>query len=788
MMGDPPPGRNADDDDEKVVQQPAFPGPPPPSSSSAAMMMTNGPPPTTTTTTSGAFPTMMMHHPPPGGGMAMPMAMHQQQQQQQMMMMTMMMQPPGPQTMMTVPRGAPTMQQQQQQQQLPGGAVPPPPGAGTSSLTSSSWTEHDAPDGRKYYYNRATKKSTYEKPKELYTARERFVDENCAWKATYDKTSEKYYYYNRETKETRWEMPEELRRTEKRWEKMNEEKMKRENTTAIGKEGGGEGGKERAATAGAAAAVGRPAQHTHNQSYVPLRTNSESALTYANDEERKAAFNKLLKDINMPTSGTFEQFAQLAASDARFNALKKNGEKRNLFNGFRSKKLRAVKEEAKEFEKRKRVAFKNGLQDCRVKYDITSKSKIIRDSPLERNLMSQTWFTNIESLKEREHLFREFCSGLHVIERKEKLAKKEQIRELFKGLLLEKGCNFNWQWRRDVMNNQAIQNDTRAVHCERQDQLTVFSELFRSFEQTEIETMNRENAARFREERKNRERFCETLKELVENKILKPRTLWKKFKNEKLESTASFGMCSGNVSGSTPRELFDDEVMKLEEVVMEDAKRLETFIKNDLNFPSLKNENVSDLLDESAMTTASSGNKLPPFEDIVKHLEKYVKSNEEDLAKNASLSPNIEPKYLCEVIADTIERIHRRKKRKLRDALDDFEDYLYDEMRLFDEVLKDKTYSETKKTFSSSSWWTKCSKDFNVSDEKLEKIFEDVKKDRLRKLAKKQSGSGRGSSMYDSKKRSRDGGRDKPMEKRAKYRRAEDSPQQRESSESGELK
>ena len=121
--------------------------------------------------------------------------------------------------------------------------MPPPPGTGTS-LTSSSWTEHDAPDGRKYYYNRATKKSTYEKPKELYTARERFVDENCAWKATYDKTSEKYYYYNRETKETRWEMPEELRRTEKRWDKMTEEKMKRENTTAIGKEGGGEGGQE----------------------------------------------------------------------------------------------------------------------------------------------------------------------------------------------------------------------------------------------------------------------------------------------------------------------------------------------------------------------------------------------------------------------------------------------------------------------------------------------------------------------------------------------------------------
>ena len=235
----------------------------------------------------------------------------------------------------------------------PGGAVPPPPGAGTSSLTSSSWTEHDAPDGRKYYYNRATKKSTYEKPKELYTARERFLDENCAWKATYDKTSEKYYYYNRETKETRWD--DLAGGTEKDGEEVGENERREDETREYDGDRKGRwrrGGKERAATAGAAAAVGRPAQHTHNQSYVPLRTNLESALTYANDEERKAAFNKLLEDINMPTSGTFEQFAQLAASDARFNALKKNGEKRNLFNGFRSKKLRAVKEEAKEFEKR----------------------------------------------------------------------------------------------------------------------------------------------------------------------------------------------------------------------------------------------------------------------------------------------------------------------------------------------------------------------------------------------------------------------------------------------------
>ena len=78
-----------------------------------------------------------------------------------------------------------------------------------------------------------------------------------------------------------------------------------------------------------------------------------------------------------------------------------------------------------------------------------------------------------------------------------------------------------------------------------------------------------------------------------------------------------------------------------------------------------------------------------------------------------------------------------------------------------------------------------------MSDEKLEEIFEDVKKDRLKKLAKKESGGrGRVGSSRDyssSRKRSRDGERDKPTEKRIKKNRAEDSPE-KESSESGELK
>lgn len=57
---------------------------------------------------------------------------------------------------------------QSQQQGLPAAAA-----ASTASAAApvqDSWTEHTAPDGRKYYYNKATKQSSWEKPAALVAA------------------------------------------------------------------------------------------------------------------------------------------------------------------------------------------------------------------------------------------------------------------------------------------------------------------------------------------------------------------------------------------------------------------------------------------------------------------------------------------------------------------------------------------------------------------------------------------------------------------------------------------
>lgn len=90
------------------------------------------------------------------------------------------------------------------------GAAPPPPeiAAAFGAATNTDWTEHKAPDGRPYYYNNASKQSSWEKPEDLMTPAERIINQ-CPWKE-YRSDNGKVYYHNVNTKESRWEPPAEF--------------------------------------------------------------------------------------------------------------------------------------------------------------------------------------------------------------------------------------------------------------------------------------------------------------------------------------------------------------------------------------------------------------------------------------------------------------------------------------------------------------------------------------------------------------------------------------------------
>merc|ERR1719171_3171523 len=80
---------------------------------------------------------------------------------------------------------------------------------GEDGDAASAWTEHQHSDGRRYYYNRVTKASSWDKPDALKTSEEKL--NTTSWKE-YKTADGRDYFYNPITKQSVWEMPMELKR------------------------------------------------------------------------------------------------------------------------------------------------------------------------------------------------------------------------------------------------------------------------------------------------------------------------------------------------------------------------------------------------------------------------------------------------------------------------------------------------------------------------------------------------------------------------------------------------
>ncbi|CAH8328868.1 unnamed protein product [Eruca vesicaria subsp. sativa] len=83
----------------------------------------------------------------------------------------------------------------------------------------TDWVEHTSADGRRYFFNKKTKQSTWEKPVELMTLFER-ADAKTDWKEHSSPDGRKYFY-NKVTKQSTWTMPEEMKNAREQAEKAS---------------------------------------------------------------------------------------------------------------------------------------------------------------------------------------------------------------------------------------------------------------------------------------------------------------------------------------------------------------------------------------------------------------------------------------------------------------------------------------------------------------------------------------------------------------------------------------
>ncbi|KAK7291040.1 hypothetical protein RIF29_05900 [Crotalaria pallida] len=105
--------------------------------------------------------------------------------------------------------------------------------AGTTAPNQQSlsdWQEHTSADGRRYYYNKKTRQSSWEKPLELMSPIER-ADASTVWKE-FTSSDGKKYYYNKDTQQSTWSIPEELKLAREQAQKAVNEGVQSQTTDA----------------------------------------------------------------------------------------------------------------------------------------------------------------------------------------------------------------------------------------------------------------------------------------------------------------------------------------------------------------------------------------------------------------------------------------------------------------------------------------------------------------------------------------------------------------------------
>jgi len=393
------------------------------------------------------------------------------------------------------------------------------PTARTMTNEASEWTEHTHSDGRRYYYNRVTKQSSWDKPECLKSAEEKL--NTTSWKE-YKTADGRDYFYNPGTKQSVWEMPIELKRLRGLVKDDDQEE-----------EGGGE---ER-----------------------------EEQPEWATQEERRGAFRELLEEKGVKPTMKWEEALKLIQEDRRFNALSTAGERKQVFAEFVTQTKKRAKEEEREKRKRAKDDFIVALsswEDLRL----SSRYKEAAEAFCDKE-----FFKLIEE-DERDELFQDFMDEHEKKSREDRRKTRKEYVEKIKGIYVENSeITVLSRWR-DV---QDILRDNETFRwLSKLEALTSWEEWVQETEKKELESKTK---GKFRTERKTRDAFRDLMKESHAKGALKSSTQWREYAQIVEDDPRYLNLLPQ--SGSSPHDLFDDFLDELNERYKEDRAKIKKWAK-----------------------------------------------------------------------------------------------------------------------------------------------------------------------------------------------------------------
>lgn len=573
---------------------------------------------------------------PPGAQLQGPPLQQQQPSQQQQQ--PQQLQQPGAQP-----------QQQPQQQQQPAGQQRP----------RSVWTEHKAPDGRKYYYNSATKQSSWEKPAELMS------EPDTPWKE-YTSPDGRKYYYNKVTKESKWQMPEELKRIKDGQPARAAAAKPAVQVVTLPEANGAAGAQEAPAAAAAAAtptrATGTPPATAAATTAAPAAAAPATAspfrqpainvtpaatitpvaadadahkFQYATKAEAKDAFKELLADKNVASDWTWEQAMRVIITDPRYGALNTVGEKKACFTDYLATRKQEEQDEERRRAKQVKQDFVSMLDESdSIKVGVTLRKAqaALEDDP--------RWKAVSERV--REDLFNDYMKERETREREARRAEKKRRAAAFRELLERSNIKVTSQWRK-VSSRLVGEDEYEAL--DKLERLEVFQEYLKELEKREKEEAEKAKEEERRAERRNRDAFKALLRKHWSEGLFTAKTRWKEYAPN-VEKAESYVAVCKNKSGSRPKELFEDLIEQVEA----DYGKARGIMK-----PVVKEQGV----------TVAVDTEFTAFVDAL--------AVAADKAEQAEAVANIEERYKRLYFDELVGRAHEkvaeaaRRERKLRD-------------------------------------------------------------------------------------------------------------------------
>lgn len=566
------------------------------------------------------------------------------------------------------------------------------------------WTEHKNAQGRVYWYNQTEKRSVWEKPNELKSARERALDQT-SWKEY--QSGERKYYVNSVTKESSWTLPKELKNL---FDSIPDESYMNGSSSPYA--GGGSAPpvrppQQRQMYSGPPPGFQSPDPST-NGSNSPMPpsasrspvihmppTGPSQQQSYRGPQSQQSfqstpvgggeeAFIQLLREKGVDASWTWEQTMRQIITEPLYKALGTLAERKAVFSKYVRMKEEefenARRQKAKEVEPLARESIKEEIANGRIVAWLSYEGMLQRCS-------SKSAWVKLETigLKEAKSVWESIRKELREEERKRKDDLRERNRKVFMQLLHSFEADVLTRWkdaRQTVLESDEWKADEKLRQIDLIDMIEVFDELIQTIEKQKTQEIKQAYITQKRQDRQRRDWFCKVLQEGKKDGWITARSTFGEI-YERLKTESQLQEMLGQ-PGSTPLDLFFD--------VLDDLQGELDVLTN----------SVTDALQNhpDAPYQISEATTLDELKEAIRLSVEKAKDSKFDNIKSKT------DKELSMVLDELIRKVHdekRRVERKLRHLGEDLryalKKYAHHHPSAFggeDESELDKLWSEWK--------------------------------------------------------------------------------------------